>query len=77
MEVNKLLMPNKVEITFIFTHELILKVYFTPHRQQQTYIRTCQGNLFDSSGFLLMQKVVSVYYIDGAKKNTSFQSLLF
>jgi len=54
MEVNKLLMPNKVETTFIFTHELILKVYFTPHQQQQTYIGTCQGHLFDFNGFLLM-----------------------
>jgi len=31
MEVKKLLMLNKAETTFIFTHELILKVYFTPH----------------------------------------------
>jgi hypothetical protein len=41
MEVNKLLMPNKVETTFIFTYELILKVYFTPHQQQQMYIGMC------------------------------------
>jgi hypothetical protein len=77
MEVNKLLMSNKVETFFIFIHELILKVYSTPHQQQQTYIRTCQGNLFDFSGFLLMQKVASVYFLDDAKKNISFQSLLF
>ncbi len=77
MEENMLLMPNKVETTFIFTHEFILKVYFTSHQQQQTYVGTCKGNLFDSNGFLLMQKVASVYYPNDAKKNTSFQSLFF
>jgi hypothetical protein len=33
--------------------------------------------LLGSCSFLLMEKIASVFYLDGAKKNISFWQLLF
>ncbi len=77
IEANKLLMFDKVEKAFDLHSKMDFEGLFhsTTHTHTHTHTHTwtlCQGSLLDFNGFLLMQKVASVWYLGGGKKNTSF-----
>jgi hypothetical protein len=73
-------MLNRVEKAFDLHSQVDFEglFHFTSHQQQQTHTWTSyQGSLLNFGSFLLMQKVPSVCYFGGRKKNTCFQLLFF
>jgi hypothetical protein len=69
MKTNKLLKPNMVGEAFDLHSQVDSKgLFHTTTTTTNTYI----GYLLGFCSFLLMEKIASVFYLDGAKKNTSF-----
>jgi hypothetical protein len=69
METNKLLKPNRVGKAFDLHSQVDSKSLFhTITTTTNTYI----GYLVGSCSILLMEKIVNVFYLDGANKNISF-----
>lgn len=69
METNKLLKPNRVGQAFDLHSQVDSKGLF---HTKTTTKNTYTGYFLSSCSFLLMEKIASVFYLDGAKKNTSF-----
>jgi hypothetical protein len=62
------LKPNKVGQAFDLHSQVDFKdLFHTTTTTTNTYI----GYLLGFCSFLLMEKIASVFYLDGAKKNTS------
>jgi hypothetical protein len=73
METNNLLKPNRVGGAFDLHSQVDSKGSFhTTTTTTYTYI----GYLL-TCNFLLMEKIATMFYLDGAKKNTSFLPSLF
>ncbi len=69
MKTNNLLKPNRIGEAFDLHSQADSKGSFhTTTTTTNTYI----GYLLGSCSFLLMEKIATMFYLDGAKKNTSF-----
>lgn len=66
METNKLLKPNKVGEAFDLHSQVDSKGFF--HTTTTTTTNTYIGYLLGFYSFLLMEKITSVFYLDGVQK---------